>query len=375
MSNIKGILAYFLLKIFSIFPIQKKIIFSSFDGKNYGDNPKALYLALRQKYGENYKYIWFMYNSNISIPGASVVKAYTIPAIFHFATSKLWVHNSRQRAWLRKRKSQFYIQTWHGNIALKKVEKDAKDNLPPLYIKQAKNDSKMADLFIAGSRWSEENYRSAFWYDGEILPSGLPRSDIFFTNSEQNNAKINALYGLTKDTNLVLYCPTFRNHGTLDAYFKNYQFLIQQLECATGEKWALFIRFHPNIQNLQREITYTEKILDGSKVTDMNELLIRSKLVITDYSSVMFDSLMLKKKTFLYVSDLEAYNEERGQYFDLTSLPFPISQTESELIDQLTDNELSEKYENLANEFLEQNKFYEQGKACETILNRLEEVL
>lgn len=373
--GINSLCAYLILKFFSIFPIRKKIVFSSFDGMNYGDNPKALFLALKEKYGMQYRYIWLMDDPCVNIEGAEVIRVHSVQSLYHIATSKLWIYNTRQRLWMKKRKNQFYIQTWHGNIALKKIEKDAQNNLPDTYIKQAMNDSRMANLFLAGSKWNEDNYREAFWYEGEILKSGLPRSDIFFQDSEEINIKIDNIYNINNNINVLLYCPTFRNGNNFDVYFKDFDRLAITLENYTDEPWVIIVRLHPNIQKFHGKIKYSHKILNGSHVTDMNELLIRSKIVITDYSSVMFDALMLGKKTFLYVSDLEEYNEERGKYFDLASLPFPISKTEDELLLQLTDENLSEKYDELGKLFLNKCEFYETGEACKKVLERLEKVL
>src|SRR5690606_28368099 len=82
-----------------------------------------------------------------------------------------------------KRKSQYYIQTWHSPLRLKKIEKDIENNLDESYIERAKIDSKMCDLMISGSDFSWNIYRNSFWYDGEILKCGTPRCDIFFTNN------------------------------------------------------------------------------------------------------------------------------------------------------------------------------------------------
>lgn len=373
--GISGIGAYLVLSFFSIFPIQKKIVFSSFDGMIYGDNPKALFLALKEKYGVHYRYIWLMDDPCVNIEGAEVIRIYSMQSLYHLATSKLWIHNTRQRLWLKKRKNQFYIQTWHGNIALKKIEKDAQDSLPDTYIQQAMNDSRMANLFLAGSKWNEENYRNAFWYTGEILKSGLPRSDIFFQNPEESNTNIDNIYNIDKNVNVLLYCPTFRNDESFNVYFKDFNRLVKTLEDYTAEPWVVIVRLHPNIQKLHSKIRYSHKILNGSQIADMNELLIRSKIVITDYSSVMFDALMLEKRTFLYVSDLEKYNEERGKYFDLDSLPFPLSSTEEELLLQVTDENLLGKYDKLGKMFLNKCEFYETGEACKRVLERLEKVL
>lgn len=372
--KLKEILCILVLRFFSIFPLQKKIIFSSFDGKNYGDNPKALYLRLLSEYGEAYRYVWLMYDTSVKIEGSEVVKAYSLRALYHIATSKLWIHNSRQRIWIRKRRGQFYVQTWHGNIALKKIEKDAEATLPEIYIRQAKHDSKLADLFLAGSEWNAQNYRSSFWYSGEILKVGLPRSDIFFEDSTSICKKINQIYDIKENDRVILYCPTFRTDGRVDAYFTDYTYLIESLQASTLDNWKMIVRLHPNVQETQKDLLKSPYILDGSQIPDLNELIVRSEFVITDYSSSMFDALMIGKKVYLYVSDLDIYKNERGQYFEVSSLPFSLSIDSSQLVSAILSDE-AEKYKKEAEKFLRSCGLYERGNASQMTVKRLESIL
>ena len=78
----------------------------------------------------------------------------------------------------KKRDGQFYVQTWHSSLRLKKIEADAVDGLTDNYIKMAKADSKQTDLLISGCQFSTEIFRRAFWYDGPIVSTGTPRGDV-----------------------------------------------------------------------------------------------------------------------------------------------------------------------------------------------------
>ena len=109
----------------------------------------------------------------------------SIKWIYEVVTAKVWIDNSRKLRYVRKRKGQFYIQTWHGDIGMKKVEKDAIQSLPYEYVQAAKNDSKMADLFVAGNEWITQQYKNAFWYDGPVAKCGYPRRDILYRENNQ----------------------------------------------------------------------------------------------------------------------------------------------------------------------------------------------
>ena len=89
-------------------------------------------------------------------------------------TAKVWVDSNRKEGYIRKRKGQFYIQTWHGGVPLKKIEGDCEEYLGEVYIQRAKWDSAMTDLYLSNGGFCTDMYRRAFWYTGEILECGTP---------------------------------------------------------------------------------------------------------------------------------------------------------------------------------------------------------
>ena len=164
------IIGFYLLRII---PIKKnKIVISSFSGKGYGSEGSAICNELLKK---KYKFdiVWLCDDVKSSFPaGIRAVRFNTLNSMYELATAKVWIDNRRKDMFIRKRRNQYYIQAWHGNVCIKKVEKDA-DSLPKSYIEKAKSDSKMADIFVSGSKWRDANYRNAFWYDGEIVHGDL----------------------------------------------------------------------------------------------------------------------------------------------------------------------------------------------------------
>ena len=331
MISIKGRIGRFMMRVFALFPLQKKVVFSSFDGNNYGDNPKAVFEKLQDIHATA-RIIWLLYDDRKVIEGANVVKAYSIKALYHQATAKVWVFNSRQREWMVKRKGQTYIQTWHGNIAMKKIEKDALDRLPEYYVKEAKHDSEMADLFLSDSEWLTKNYREAYWYGGPVLEKGLPREDLLYSPHMPFRNHLIEENDYPKDTRFVLYAPTFRNSGDLSCYDIDFLRLIQTLENKTGNTWKIIIRLHPNIQDKQNSIKYDSDVLNGSKYSDINELILASDLFISDYSSCIFDAVIANVPSIIYASDIDDFTEhERGLFFSWDELPFAITRNNNEL--------------------------------------------
>ena len=318
--TLRGLLGNALMRFFAVFPIQNKIVFSSFDGQIYGDNPQVLFEEIRSAH------------PNISIEGAVVVKAYSVKAIYHQATAKVWVFNSRQRNWIVKRKCQYYVQTWHGDVCIKKIEADAKEQLGKSYMEEAEHDSQIADLMISGSDFRTNNYRTAFMYDGDILEFGTPKSEIYYNDPYVFQTKVKDYYNLEKSTKIALYCPTFRKNGDLSVYNLDYCRLVATLRERWGGDWVLIVRLHPKMQERQDLINYSRIVLNGSKYSSTAELIQASDIIITDYSGCMFQGMEANKKVVLYAPDLNDYvRRERNLYFDIHELPFPLAESNQEI--------------------------------------------
>ena len=152
----KQLLYYSFMKCFRIFPIdRKKIVVSNFRGKGYGDNPKYIIENLRKR-KETYKIYWLVEDKNEKMPEEiHVVKINSIASLYHLSTAKIWIDNCRKSPYITKRKKQYYIQTWHGAIGFKKIEKEA-PGLTEEYRLASLNDSKMIDILLSGSQWCTE---------------------------------------------------------------------------------------------------------------------------------------------------------------------------------------------------------------------------
>lgn len=354
---------------FRLLPIKKnRIIFENFFGKGYGDNPKYISDELLSRDNEKFELIWLIKGKYYDeIPKKiKQVKRGTLKELYYISTSKVWVDNCRKHYGVQKRKEQYYIQTWHGSIGLKKVEKDCESILPKSYLKSAKNDSKMIDLIPSGSKFFSNLIKSSFWYNGEIFECGTPRCDIFFENRKKDNAY--------KTYKTILYAPTFRDDNNVSVYNLDYNNLVNILEKNTNEEWKIIVRFHPNVSYLQDTIKYSEKIIDGSKFDDMNELILNCDMLITDYSSSMFDALLISKPVFLYTPDIDNYFNKRGTYIQVNQLPFPVACTEQELISNINYFDQS-KYEQNIKLFVDKIGLNEDGHASERIVDRIIEVI
>lgn len=372
-SNLVNVIFIFIQHFFSFLPIKNnKVVFQNFNGKGFGDNPKYIANELIKK--ENIDIVWIVKEfSQNSFPNKiRQVKKYTLRYFYELATAKVWVSNNRLEKFIIKRKNQVYIQTWHGGLGLKKVEKDAEDKLSKKYIKLAKKDSKMIDYAISNSTYRTNIYKNSFWYDGKILEIGCPRNDIFFDNKKQKKIRESVFkkYNIDFNKKIILYAPTFRSDKDFDYETFNFSKLLNNLN-KKNENYVLMIKLHPNVD---KSIRTSENIINVSKYPDVDELLLVSDIVISDYSSVFFDFLFMHKPVYLYAPDYDEYVKERGFNFDYKKLPFSISYNSNELINKILVNDYK-NYADKLDKFLKDVNIIDDGHASQKVANLIDEIL
>lgn len=310
---------------------RNKAVCQSFYGRGYSDSPKAVAEELLAR---GWKVCWTVKGEAeaASLPaGVIPLRAESPRAIFHQCTAGVWVDNSRKWAYTQKRGATCYVQTWHG-FPLKRIEGDAADALPPDYLRAARKDSQMADLFLSNSRFLTEIYRRGFWYDGPVLEEGFPRNDLLAQPHPELGEKVRRALGLPQGKRLLLYAPTFRRDKGLAAYDMDYARCAAALERRFGGEWLILAKLHPNIAGKAAQLDLDPRFIrNASDYPDIQELYLASDAMITDYSSVMFDYLITGKPCFLYVNDLAAYKNDRNFYFDIDKLPFPRAEDNAQL--------------------------------------------
>ena len=363
----------FIYKLFWIFPIKNNKIFClNFDGKQYGESPKYIVEELNKN--SEYDVVWGIKDIDKTEKNIRYVKMYTFNFFYELATSKIWIFNTRKKFFISKRKKQYYVQTWHGCIALKKIEKDVEELLPKTYIMDAKKDSKDIDLFVSSNKIFSEQCKTAFDYYGEIIEEGTPKNDLLI-NGKFNKEELYKKLNINKDVKLILYAPTFRENYENDPYDIDLQEMINKLEEITNQKWLACVKFHPNYlyTNKYQQENKCDKIkIEEIKNLDIVELILLADIVITDYSSIMFDAMIINKNVILYVKDLKEYNKERGMYFDIENLPFIVAYNNEDLLNKMEKNIYSNQYLETYKEFKRKIGLNETGHASKSIAERIE---
>ncbi len=381
MEYIKAVIRFFvrnIAKILFIFPIKKnRILFTSRDGEDIADNPRYIFDFLYDNYSDKLEYIW-VYNGSMGNKNfgkdVKIIKRHTISWFYYMETSKVVINNYAPALGVPKRKDQFYIETWHAGGAYKKVGgESSKLKIGPRNSYRSMNS--YIDLFISSSKaFTKYNIKEGYHYKGKILNSGMPRNDVFFNHDavKRYSAKVRNYYSL--DGPIVLYAPTFRGEFSdseeMDTAF-NAERLCETLEKRYNQNVNVLVRCHPADKH---HYNFGTRIIDASNYPDMQELLCASDILITDYSSCMWDYALLGRPCLLYTPDIDEYIRERGFFVPADKWPGIICRTMDELCDtamNFSEEECAAKDEN----HLKYMGSYETGHATETISERIVEYI
>ena len=251
-----------------------------------------------------------------------------------------------QRTVHKKAHGQIYIQTWHGSLPLKRLEKDY-PALSAAYLKNAARDSRMTDLCLSNGEFMNDIYRTAFGYECEIQVTGSARMDpllhpnskrVIRTKEELLRIAGHMIRPVENDTNsenetaanikFAVYAPTYREGGAAFD-MPDLEKVADALEKRFGGIFYIVTRMHPLVAekstSLLKGAFGSGRIINADLKGDLYELLEASQVLITDYSNTLFEFGMCGKPVFLYAPDAAEYERERGFYFDYEKLPFPHS--------------------------------------------------
>jgi CDP-glycerol glycerophosphotransferase len=376
---VKKHLILLIIHIFNCLPIKKnKIFLFSYYGSQYGCSPKYITeYILKQNYPKDkFDLVWAFNDPSLrkNMAGIRIVKTMSLRYFYELCTSKIVITNFRTTDLFIKRKNQYYIQTWHSSLRLKQIEKDAEESLPNHYVEMAKKDSLKCDLLLSGCEYSTKIFERSFWYEGEIFEHGTPRNDLLFQTSSLMIKRIRDKLNIPVDHKIVLYAPTFRKNNSLEVYDLNYQEILLSLRSRFGDNWIFIVKLHPHLLLQSKNLSFADNVIDANAYDDIQELLSISDVLISDYSSLMFDFSITQRPCFLYVPDIFEYiNQDRKLYFDMRELPFISSTNNQDLLNKI-ENFHYEEYKSNLIEFLKSIGTYEEGKSCENLLKQINEV-
>ncbi len=317
-------------------PLKKNLVmFESYWGMSAGCNPKAIYDYIDAEHPE-YECVWSVRDERIPVGGrAKVVEQNSLPFFYTLARCKYLVNNVNFCDAYEKRPGQIEIQTMHGT-PLKTLGLDVKDEFPDEETKERfLRRCGRWDYLIVQSPRAEDITRSCYAYTKEYLRTGYPRNDeILRRNTPETQRQIKERLGVDPDSTFVVYMPTWRVHGRFDLEL-DFASLAKQL----GDGFTFGLRRHYFAVPGFTRRDLMGPVLDFTYEKSIDDLYLAADVIITDYSSVMFDYALLDRPILFYVYDLEAYRDElRGFNIDLESeSPGPLLRTTDEVAEALRD--------------------------------------
>ncbi|MDR0911160.1 MAG: CDP-glycerol glycerophosphotransferase family protein [Methanobrevibacter sp.] len=270
---------------------------------------------------------------------------------------------------------QFLIQVWHACGAFKTFgfSRLGRPGAPGL--KDTAN--RKYDLVTVSSDNVIDCYSEAFGISNEKVQAlGIPRTDVFFDDNYKIKIKNDfyTKYPKLKDKKIILFAPTYRGKNRKTGYYPIDAFNPVNLYNTLNEEYAILMKHHFFVKDhFEVPEKYKDVIIDIPINDDINNLLIVSDILITDYSSVVFESSLLNIPTLFYSFDLEEYISQRSFYFEYKSfVPGKIVYNEKELTNSIINGDFEEyKLDKFKNDFFK----YRDGKSTERIASFILEKL
>lgn len=321
--------------------LRNAVLFEAFDGKVVGDSPLEIFYALKIE-RPDLEFFWSV-KPGVSAPaGATALRYGSREWLKVLASAKYLVNNSAFPWYFKKVSGQVYLQTWHGT-PLKRLVRDIEaGKVSTQYLSTMRKESAAWDFLVSPSAYASTCFKSAFAYPlgngtGKLLEVGYPRNDRLSASADkrvQIRDRVRKQLGVKLETQLVLYAPTWRDTsrnavGTLQT--------VNYIDAATKLPTGFQLMYRGHSMTLDAHNSKTANgAIDVTDYPDITELYLAADVLITDYSSVMFDFAVTGKPMIFLTPDIEKYVADRGFYFDFVSeAPGPICRKTAEVIGAL----------------------------------------
>ncbi|MCI2238225.1 CDP-glycerol glycerophosphotransferase family protein [Kineococcus sp. TRM81007] len=351
-----------------------KIAYYSFGGR-YSDNPRALHQRLLARGDVDAEHVWLAGPQHAgSFPaGTATAPLGTPEALAALEAADLVVADNHLPAW-DKRPGTTYLQTWHGT-PLKRIHRDARSTQPEGEDVMSRLDDDITrwDVLLAPSEAAAVPLRAAFRFTGPVPVTGYPRNDaLLVPDVARRRQRVRAALGVPEDRTAVLYAPTWRDDDRFgDGPDFRLRLDLERFAQRLGGSHVLLLRLHYLVPDALRGL-HVPGVVDVSHHPDINDLYLAADVLVTDYSSAMFDFAITGKPIVSFTYDFEHYRDVlRGFYFDLHGIaPGPVLARSEEVLDAVEDPEelrvaSKERYELFQETFCHA----EDGRAADRVLD------
>ncbi|WNI24481.1 CDP-glycerol glycerophosphotransferase family protein [Streptomyces sp. ITFR-16] len=325
-------------------PLRAAALYSSFDGRQFSDSPRAVYEELVSR-GEDLEHLWVVRDQQAIVPaGAKAVEHGSVAWHEALARSRHIVTNTQLPEWFERREGQTVVQTWHGT-PLKRIGLELAGTVQAnaAYIATLEQRARQWSFLVSPNTYSTPVLRRSFGFEGEVLECGYPRNDLFHAADRAKVAQaVREKLGIPQGKRVVLYAPTWREDQRLGGgrYSLGLQLDLAAAERELGADTVLLVRRHYMVTDRLPD-SGTGFVRDVSRYPDVGELMLISDALVTDYSSLMFDFAQTGRPMLFHTYDLEHYRDTlRGFSFDFESrAPGPLIPGSDDLIEALRDPE------------------------------------
>ena len=349
-----------------------RVAWYSFHGR-YSDNPRALYERLSGR--SDIDHVWLADGNHLAAfpPGTRTIDVDGAEAGATLESADLVVANTHVEVPWTKPAGTTYLQTWHGT-PLKRIHRDVLW-APPGRLDRLDLDVATWDILLSPNPVSTPRLRSAFRYEGKVLESGYPRNDVLSRSGVADvRAKVRAALGIPQDAPTVLYTPTWRDDEVFTNDLGEVPLALDPAALLRRlPDHVLLVRAHNMVTGRSR-LASTPRAIDASYYPDVADLYAAADVLVTDYSSTMFDFAITSRPIVFYAYDLEQFQDSiRGFYFNLLDeAPGPVVRTQEELGEVLaTLPAAAADYAGPYADFREQYGVLEDGHAADRVLARL----
>ncbi|MFF2043277.1 CDP-glycerol glycerophosphotransferase family protein [Kitasatospora sp. NPDC058170] len=321
-------------------PLRDAVLYDVFGGRGYADSPRAVHAELARR-DTPLEHLWVVDDAQARLPaGVRAVRIWSPEWYEALGSSRYLVGNTHFPDFLRRRPGQVVVQTWHGS-PLKRIAHDVDNSwlADHGYLEALDRETPQWSLLLSPSPFATPIMRRAFRYRGEILEAGYPRGDVLARPDARTAALVRRRLGIPEGRRVVLYAPTWREdqqHGDGDGFRLDLRIDLDHARRALGEDHVLLIRPHAHVRE-PLPGAGDGFLYDCGDYPDVQELLLIADVLITDYSSIMFDFAITGRPVLFFTYDLEHYRDTlRGFYFDFEpQAPGPLIPDSAGLLDAL----------------------------------------
>ena len=348
---------------------EDAVFFESYRGRSAACNPRAIDRFIAGDRPHTLRY-WSVQDGSVEVPGGAIRIIEGTRAWWHARGSArvLVVNDWLQKRW-RRRSHQHVLQTWHGST-LKRLARDRPDAGWRTRV-AARREGKRWDALLAQNEFSARNLRTAYAYTGPVWTEGYPRNDALVRSFQYDRSSY-AIYtrlGIDPELKIVLWAPTWREDRRTMVDFLD----VGQLSSVLGPEWIILVRGHVSTWGAEADRS-TSGVLDVTTYPDITDLLQVTDVLVTDYSSVMFDWVVTGRPIVFCVPDMANYAYVlRGFYADLLEdPPGPVVHTTAEVAGAIQSSaDHGREYSEQRQEWRERFAAQDDGHAAENVVRRM----